>query len=60
MSASNPGVSILLRPQIYSLITGVYLLGSQGNLYLTPVPSMINSVWLVATGWLISYFVRWK
>jgi hypothetical protein len=45
---------------IYSVVTGIYLLGSPGNLYLTPVPSMINSVWLVATGWLISYFVRWK
>lgn len=41
---------------LFSLIAGIFLLGSGNNINLPGFPNLWNSVWLVSIGWLVSYF----
>lgn len=45
---------------VFTITATVFLLGSPNNVHLPLVPSLWNTVWLAALGWLLSYFVTWK
>jgi hypothetical protein len=44
----------------YTLVATVFLAGSPNNIDLPYLPALWNTVWLVVTGWLLSYVLTVK
>lgn len=44
----------------FTLVATIFLIGSPNNLDIPYIPAVWNTVWLAASGWLLSYFLTWR